>query len=100
MARIVSEGQAMAAMDRSLPTCCRAASLRLHGATRQFAQQGSALVLTFFMSLLVIYLVLAAQFESWRDPLIILVSVPMSIAGALAFLTLGFATVNIYTRSA
>jgi multidrug efflux pump len=42
--------------------------------------------------------VLAAQFESWRDPLIILVSVPMSIAGALIFMTLGFATVNIYTQ--
>ncbi len=50
------------------------------------------------MSLLVIYLVLAAQFESWRDPIIILVSVPMSIAGALAFLTLDFASVNIYTQ--
>ena len=68
------------------------------GSSRQYAQQGSALVATFFMSLLVIYLVLAAQFESWRDPLIILVSVPMSIAGALAFLMLGFASVNIYTQ--
>jgi multidrug efflux pump len=68
------------------------------GSSRQYAQQGSALIATFFMSLLVIYLVLAAQFESWRDPLIILVSVPMSIAGALAFLMLGFASVNIYTQ--
>jgi multidrug efflux pump len=68
------------------------------GQSRQYAQQGSALVLTFFMSLVVIYLVLAAQFESWRDPLIILVSVPLSIAGAMAFLTLGAATVNIYTQ--
>jgi multidrug efflux pump len=68
------------------------------GESRQYVQQGSALVVTFFLSLLVIYLVLAAQFESWRDPAIILVSVPMSIAGALAFLTLGFATVNIYTQ--
>ncbi|CAG7855983.1 partial Efflux pump membrane transporter BepE, partial [biofilm metagenome] len=59
------------------------------GASRQYAQQGSALVITFFMSLLVIYLVLAAQFESWRDPLIILVSVPLSIASAMAFLMLG-----------
>jgi multidrug efflux pump len=42
--------------------------------------------------------VLAAQFESWRDPIIILVSVPMSIAGALIFMTLGLATVNIYTQ--
>ena len=68
------------------------------GESRQYAQQGSALVITFFMSLLVIYLVLAAQFESWRDPIIILVSVPMSIFGAMAFLTLGFASVNIYTQ--
>ncbi len=68
------------------------------GQSRQFANQGSALVLTFFLSILVIYLVLAAQFESWRDPAIILVSVPLSIAGALAFITLGFATVNIYTQ--
>jgi len=68
------------------------------GSSRQLDKQGSALVITFFMSLLIIYLVLAAQFESWRDPLIILVSVPMSIAGALAFLTLGFASVNIYTQ--
>ena len=68
------------------------------GQSRQYAQSGSSLIMTFFMSLLVIYLVLAAQFESWRDPVIILVSVPMSIAGALAFLTLGFATVNIYTQ--
>jgi multidrug efflux pump len=68
------------------------------GESRQYAKQGSALVITFFMSLLVIYLVLAAQFESWRDPFIILISVPMSIAGALAFLTLGFASINIYTQ--
>ncbi|WP_440997753.1 efflux RND transporter permease subunit [Arhodomonas sp. SL1] len=68
------------------------------GASRQFKQQGTALMVTFFLSLLVIYLVLAAQFESWRDPFIILVSVPLSIAGAMAFITLGFTTVNIYTQ--
>lgn len=68
------------------------------GESRQFTQQGEALVVTFFLSLLVIYLVLAAQFESWRDPLIILMSVPMSIAGALIFVTLGFASINLYTQ--
>ncbi|MDZ7668738.1 MAG: efflux RND transporter permease subunit [Gammaproteobacteria bacterium] len=68
------------------------------GEARQFRQQGEALVLTFFLSLLVIYLVLAAQFESWRDPLIILMSVPMTIAGALVFVTLGFASINLYTQ--
>ncbi|MGR6034595.1 MAG: efflux RND transporter permease subunit, partial [Candidatus Nitrosoglobus sp.] len=68
------------------------------GESRQYVQQGSALAITFFFALLVIYLVLAAQFESWRDPVIILMSVPMSIAGALVFLTLGFATINIYAQ--
>ncbi|MEE4186460.1 MAG: efflux RND transporter permease subunit [Gammaproteobacteria bacterium] len=68
------------------------------GPSRQFIQEGSSLLLTFFFSLLVIYLVLSAQFESFRDPLIMLVSVPLSIAGALVFLTLGAATVNIYTQ--
>ncbi len=68
------------------------------GASRQYINERGTLVLTFFFALLVIYLVLAAQFESFRDPLIMLVSVPMSIAGALVFLTLGVATVNIYTQ--
>ena len=99
MAPGVSEGEAMAAIEQlAREEFPLGFSSDYTGATRQFAQQGSALVVTFFMSLLVIYLVLAAQFESWRDPLIILVSVPMSIAGALAFLTLGFATINIYTQ--
>jgi len=46
----------------------------------------------------VIFLVLAAQFESFRDPLIILISVPMSLCGALIFLNLGLASANIYTQ--
>jgi multidrug efflux pump len=68
------------------------------GESRQFKQQGGALVVTFFLSLLVIYLVLAAQFESWRDPFIILVSVPLSVAGAMAFIMLGVASMNIYSQ--
>jgi multidrug efflux pump len=68
------------------------------GASRQYVQERGTLIVTFFFALMVIYLVLSAQFESFRDPLIMLVSVPMSIAGALLFLTLGVATVNIYTQ--
>jgi multidrug efflux pump len=68
------------------------------GQSRQLETQGGALMVTFFLSLLVIYLVLAAQFESWRDPIIILVSVPMSVAGAMAFIMLGFSSMNIYTQ--
>jgi multidrug efflux pump len=68
------------------------------GESRQYKSEGSALEITFFLSLLVIYLVLAAQFESWRDPFVILMSVPLSIAGAMAFLFLGFSSINIYTQ--
>lgn len=68
------------------------------GESRQFIQEGSALIYTFFFAIIVIYLVLAAQFESFRDPFIILVSVPMSICGALIPLNLGLATINIYTQ--
>ena len=65
---------------------------------RQFSQEGSALMITFIFAIIVIYLVLAAQYESLRDPFIILVSVPMSICGALIPLAMGMATINIYTQ--
>jgi multidrug efflux pump len=68
------------------------------GESRQFIQEGNVLMYTFFFAVIVIYLVLAAQFESFRDPWIILISVPMSICGALIPLNLGFASINIYTQ--
>jgi multidrug efflux pump len=68
------------------------------GQSRQFRSEGAQLILTFFFALVVIYLVLAAQFESFRDSLIMMMTVPMSIAGALIFVSLGFATLNIYTQ--
>jgi multidrug efflux pump len=60
-------------------------------------QEGDTMVYTFLFAIIIIFLVLSAQFESFRDPLIVLVSVPMSIVGALIPLNLGFATLNIYT---
>jgi multidrug efflux pump len=70
------------------------------GPTRQFIQESSGFAVTFGFALIVIYLSLAALFESFRDPVIILVSVPMSIAGALIFINLGIggATLNIYSQ--
>ncbi len=67
------------------------------GQSRQVVQEGNTMIYTFFFALIVIYLVLSAQFESFRDPLIILISVPLSIVGALLPLHLGFAKLNIYT---
>jgi multidrug efflux pump len=68
------------------------------GESRQYVQEGNRLVVTFIFALIVIYLVLAAQYESFRDPLIILIALPTSIFGALLPLTFGLATVNIYTQ--
>jgi multidrug efflux pump len=66
--------------------------------SRQFVREGNQLTVTFVFALIIIYLVLSAQFESLRDPLVILVSVPMSICGALLPLFIGVATMNIYTQ--
>ena len=73
-------------------------SVDYSGQSRQLKAEGAQFVATFFFALVVIYLVLAAQFESFRDPLIMLMTVPMSIAGALVFISLGFASLNIYTQ--
>lgn len=67
------------------------------GQSRQAMQEGNTMLYTFFFALIIIYLVLSAQFESFRDPFIILISVPLSIIGALLPLHLGFAKLNIYT---
>ena len=68
------------------------------GQSRQYEQEGNAMMYAFIFALIVIFLVLSAQFESFRDPFIVLISVPMSICGALIPLYLGFATLNIYTE--
>jgi multidrug efflux pump len=68
------------------------------GLSRQYIQEGSALIYTFIFSIIIIFLVLAAQFESFRDPFIILITVPLSICGALIPINMGFATINIYTQ--
>lgn len=65
---------------------------------RQYVQEGNQLAIAFGFALIIIFLVLAAQFESLRDPLVILISVPMAISGALIPLFFGMATINIYTQ--
>ena len=68
------------------------------GEARQFVTEGSALYATFGLALAIIFLVLAIQFESARDPLVIMVSVPLAISGALIALAWGAATMNIYSQ--
>ncbi len=97
----VSQGEALAYLqDLAARTLPEGYSVDYSGQSRQFVQEQSALVVTFFFALIIIYLTLAALFESFRDPIIILVSVPMSICGALIFISLGVggASLNIYTE--
>jgi multidrug efflux pump len=69
------------------------------GESRQLRTEGSHFLATFFLSAILIYLVLAAQFESFRDPFIILAgSVPLALSGALLFSFLGLTTLNIYSQ--
>ncbi|MDQ2067057.1 efflux RND transporter permease subunit [Xinfangfangia sp. CPCC 101601] len=68
------------------------------GQSRLEKSEGNTILLAFGAALIVIYLVLAAQFESFRDPLIILMSVPLSIFGAMLPLYFGVSTLNIYTQ--
>ena len=70
------------------------------GPLRQYVHESGGFAATFALAVIITYLALAALFESFRDPLIILVSVPMSIAGALFFVWLGFggASINLFTE--
>ncbi len=69
------------------------------GESRQIRQEGAALTVTLAFALVLIYLVLAAQFHSFRDPLIVLLgSVPLAISGALTFTFLDLTTINIYSQ--
>ncbi|KFA96728.1 transporter [Vibrio mediterranei] len=68
------------------------------GEARQYVTEGSALYATFGLALAIIFLVLAIQFESIKDPFVIMVSVPLAICGALIALAWGAATMNIYSQ--
>lgn len=70
----------------------------LAGTSRDFADSSSSLLFAFVLALILIYLVLSAQFESFRDPFIILFTVPLAVAGALASLWLFDQTLNIFSQ--
>jgi multidrug efflux pump len=97
----VSQAEALATVQKLaaqiLPT---GYSADYAGPLRQFVQESSGFAVTFGFALIIIFLALSALFNSFRDPLIILVSVPMSLAGAMLFIYLGFGGVslNIYTE--
>jgi multidrug efflux pump len=97
----ITQGQALDTLDaEAREVLPQGYSIDYGGPSRQYKQESSALVVTFFFALIIIFLALAALFESFRDPLIVLVSVPMSICGAMIFISLGVggASLNIYTE--
>ena len=73
-------------------------ALDYNGQTREFKQSSTTLLVTFALALCFIYLVLAAQFESFVDPLTIMFSVPLSMTGALALLQWTGGTMNVYSQ--
>ncbi|MFZ9035750.1 MAG: efflux RND transporter permease subunit [Francisellaceae bacterium] len=105
MAPGISQGQAIDYMQNIARTMLpKGFTHEYAGSARQYLQNTSQMGVAFAFAIIVIFLMLAAQFESFRDPLIILVSVPLSICGALIPLyigqifNLGFASINIYTQ--
>ena len=68
------------------------------GQSRQFMQESGGFVVTLLFAVIIVFLALSAQFESFRDPIVILVSVPLALFGALIFIFWGFASINIYTE--
>ena len=92
-------GQGLEEMDRIaakvLPEDFRTA---LTGDSKEFRESSSSLLFAFMLAIVLIYLILAAQFESFKDPLVIMLTVPLAIAGALIFMSLTGQTMNIYSQ--
>ncbi|MES2428314.1 MAG: efflux RND transporter permease subunit [Bacteroidota bacterium] len=92
-------GDGIAEMDRiAKATLDDSFSTELSGASRDFAESGSNIMFAFIFALLLIYLVLAAQFESFKDPVIVMLTVPLAIAGAYLSLWLFDQTLNIFSQ--
>ena len=95
----VSQAQALKFLRDTLKEVAPAGyTVDYSGESRQFILGSGSFTLTLLFALIVVYLVLAAQFESFRDPAVILVSVPMALFGALLFINLGATKLNIYTQ--
>lgn len=94
-----SEGEALAQLEAAARAVLPASvQIDYNGQSREFKQAAGDIYFTFILALLFIYLVLAAQFESFIDPFIIMLTVPLSMTGALLALKLGGGTMNIYSQ--
>jgi multidrug efflux pump len=95
----VSLGQALTFMRDTLSQAAPSGYVADYaGQSRQFQQESGGFLTTMLFAIIIVFLALAAQFESFRDPLVILVAVPMATFSALLFINLGLSTLNIYTE--
>ncbi len=95
----VSQQQVLDFMQQMLNELAPAGySVDYAGGSRQYMQESGGFVFTMLFAIVIVFLALAIQFNSFRDPLVILVSVPMALFGALLFINMGLATINIYTQ--
>jgi multidrug efflux pump len=92
-------GDGLAEMDRiAKDVLDESFRTALSGESKEFNESSDSLMFALILALIMIYLVLAAQFESFRDPLIVMFTVPLAIAGALCFMYFGNITMNIFSQ--
>jgi multidrug efflux pump len=95
----VSQGEVLDFLRKATAQAAPAGySADYSGQSRQFVQESGGFVITLMFATIIVFLALAAQFESFRDPIVILISVPMALFGALIFINIGLTTLNIYTQ--
>lgn len=99
LAEGVTLGEALDEMDRiALETLDETFRTALAGDSKDFRESSSSLMFAFVLALILIFLVLSAQFESFKDPLVIMLTVPMALAGALVFMWIAGITMNIFSQ--
>lgn len=92
-------GDGLAEMDRIAKECLDDSfRTALTGESKEYGENSSSLMFAMIIALIMIYLVLAAQFESFKDPVIVMITVPLAIAGALVFMKVSGVTMNIYSQ--
>jgi multidrug efflux pump len=95
----VSQGEALKILSDAVKSVAPTGyNVDYAGQSRIFANESGGFIVTLAFAIIIVFLALAAQFESFRDPIVILVSVPLALFGAVIFIFLGFTSVNIYTQ--
>ena len=99
LAKGVTIGEGLEEMDKiAKETLNESFRTALSGDSKEFRESSSSLMFAFILALVLIFLILAAQFESFKDPFVIMLTVPLAVAGALIFMHFGNITMNIFSQ--